>query len=147
MSLLSNAKARFEYDVKEKYVAGVVLTGQEVKSVRGKHGSLSGSFVRILGNEAWLVNAQIPLYAYATDEDYDPKRMRKLLLHKGELLNLQQLSQHKGLTLVPLSLFLEGNRIKLEFGVGKGRKAHDKRAVIKKREMDREMAAVLKRQR
>lgn len=145
MSLITNAKARFEYDIKDTYVAGVVLTGQEVKSVRGSHGSLSGSFVRILGNEAWLVNAQIPLYRFATDPEYDPKRMRKLLLHKKEVLALQNQSQQKGLTLVPLSVFLEGNRIKVEFGVGRGRKSHDKRAVIKKREMNREDARLLKR--
>lgn len=145
MSLITNAKARYEYDVKDTYIAGIVLTGQEVKSVRGSHGSLSGSFVRILGSEAWLVNAQIPLYKFATDPDYDPKRMRKLLLHKKEVLTLQNQSQQKGLALVPLSIFLEANRIKLEFGVGRGRKSHDKRAVIKKREMDREDARLLKR--
>jgi len=144
VSLITNPKARFEYDIKEKYVAGIVLTGQEVKSLRGNHGSLAGSFVRLLGLEAWLVNAQIPLYAFATAPDYDPKRMRKLLLHKKEVLALQNQSQQKGLTLVPLSIFLDSNRIKLEFGVGRGRKDHDKRAVIKKREMDREDARLMK---
>lgn len=147
MTLVENSKARFEYEIKEKIVAGVVLTGQEVKSLRGSHGSLSGAFVRILGGEAWLVNAQIPMYAFATEPDYDPKRMRKLLLHKKELLTLQTSSQQKGLTLVPLSIFLEGNRIKLEFGVGRGRKAHDKRQVIRKREMNREDARLMKRSR
>lgn len=144
MVLINNPKARFEYDIKEKYVAGVVLTGQEVKSLRGSHGSLAGSFVRILGNEAWLVNAQIPLYKFAKELDYDPKRMRKLLLHKKEVLALQNQSQQKGLSLVPLAVVLESNRIKLEFGIGRGRKAHDKRAVIKKREMDREDAKLMK---
>lgn len=144
MVLLQHAKARFEYEILETYQAGMVLTGQEVKSLRGKHGSLHGSFVRIIGHEAWLINAQIPLYKFAQDEDYDPSRMRKLLLHSRELLKLEQVAHHKGRTLVPLAIIVDHNHIKLEIGVGKGRQAHDKRAVIKKRDEARQLAKVKK---
>lgn len=144
MLLLKNSKAMFEYEIQEKYSAGIVLRGHEVKSLRGKHGSLAGTFVRIIGLEAWLINAQIPLYKFATVADYDPRRMRKLLLHKREILKLQQVTQQKGKALIPLAIVVEKNNIKLEFGVGKGRQARDKRAVIKKREMDRQLAAAMK---
>lgn len=142
MLLLKNSKANFDYQIEEKFTAGIVLTGHEVKSLRGKHGSLAGTFVKIIGHEAWLVNAQIPLYKFAKDPDYDPRRMRKLLLHKREVVKLEYTSTQKGKSLIPLALILEKNIIKLEFGVGRGRQSRDKRAVIKKREMDREMSAL-----
>jgi SsrA-binding protein len=123
----------------------VVLTGGEVKSLRGKHGSLSGSFVKILGNEAWLVNAQISPYPYADNTDYDPKRSRKLLLKRQEILKLQTDAQQKGRVLVPLRIEAVGPFIKVVVGIGRGRSTVDKRKVIQKREQDRELQRMLRR--
>lgn len=145
MTLLEHKKARFEYEISDQLIAGVVLTGGEVKSLRGKHGSLSGSFVKILGNEAWLVNAQISPYPYADNTDYDPKRSRKLLLKRQEILKLQTDAQQKGRVLVPLRIEAVGPFIKVVVGIGRGRSTVDKRKVIQKREQDRELQRMLRR--
>lgn len=138
--LLKNKRANFEYEILRTYEAGVLLSGAEVKSLRNKSGSFVGSFVKLLGGEAFLLNAQITPYSFADNKDYDPKRTRKLLLNKSELAALEEITSQKGKTLVPLAFILKGNHIKLEFGVGRGKKAHDKRADIKKRDLDRELA-------
>lgn len=147
MVLIENARARFEYEIEDTLVAGVVLSGGEVKSLRGKHGSLSGSFVKIIGGEAWLVNAQISPYPYADNTNYDPKRSRKLLLKRGEILKLQTDGQQKGRTLVPLRIEALGRMLKVVIGIGRGRSKTDKRAVIRKREQDRELASLMKQRR
>lgn len=144
MLLIKNPKAHFEYEFSRKIEAGMVLLGHEVKSLRLKRGSLQGAFVKIIAGEAWLLNSLIPLYAFLKDENYDPHRSRKLLLHKKELLDLTQLSQQKGIALIPISILLINNRIKLEIGVGKGKKLHDKRQTIKKRDLDRQMQKLKK---
>ncbi len=140
MVLLENRKARFEYEVIDTYHAGIVLSGAEVKSLRGQHGSLNGSFVKVLSGELFLLNAQISPYPYADNRDYDPKRTRKLLLKKHEIATLQTISQQKGLTLVPLKVISAGRMIKLEFGVARGRKTHEKRAKLRERDLAREAA-------
>lgn len=140
MSLIVNRKARFEYEIVNTFTAGLVLTGPEVKSLRGGHGSLTGSFVKIVGDEAYLLNAQISPYAYADNKEYDPKRTRKLLLKRHELTQLQTISQQKGMTLVPLHVFVAGRMLKLEFGVGRGKKTHEKRAQLRERDLAREAA-------
>ena len=145
MTLLEHKKARFEYEISDTLIAGVVLTGGEVKSLRGKHGSLSGSFVKILGNEAWLVNAQISPYPYADTTDYDPKRSRKLLLKRQEILKLQTDAQQKGRVLVPLRIEAVGPFIKVVVGIGRGRSTVDKRKVIQKREQDRDLQRMMRR--
>jgi len=141
--LVKNKKAQFEFDIKKTVTAGIVLHGYEVKSVRLKHASLTGSFVKVIGDEIFLVNAQINLYPFASVENYDPKRTRKLLLHKKEIFELKESSSQKGWALVPLQIFVQGRQIKVEIGVGRGKKEFEKRAVIKerdvKRDMDREM--------
>jgi SsrA-binding protein len=144
MVLLVNKKASFEYEILEKFQAGVVLSGAEVKSVRHKSGSLSGSFVKILGDEAFLLNAQISPYKYADNREYDPKRTRKLLLKKKEIYQLLESSAQKGRTLVPLSFEAVGRTIKLNFGIGRGKKVFEKRAQIKERDIARDMARELK---
>ncbi len=146
MVLLVNKKATFEYEILQKFEAGVVLSGAEVKSLRNKSGSLTGSFVKIIGEEAFLLNAQISPYKYADNRDYDPKRTRKLLLKKKEILHLLESSSQKGNALVPLTFVASGRMIKLNFGVGRGKKQFEKRAKLKERDIARDTARDLKHQ-
>ncbi len=139
MQLVVNKKAKHEFEILSEYVAGLVLSGPEVKSLRNKSGSLAGSFVKIVGGQAYLLNAQITPYKYADNSEYDSKRTRKLLLKKRELLELQEISQQKGRTLVPLSIAGLGPMIKLRFGVGRGLKQFEKREKVKKQDQEREM--------
>ena len=147
MSILAvNKRASFDYDISEKFEAGLVLRGFEVKSVKTGHISLKGSFVTVKGNELYLTNANIPLYKHAGEiKNYDPTQPRKLLLHKAEIARLIGKSRAEGLTLVPIRVYTKRDLLKLEFGVGKGRKKADKRNVIQKRETDRIINRALKR--
>jgi len=134
-----NRKFHREYQEIEKYEVGIVLNGAEVKSVREGRLKLDDSFVKILGSEAYLVNAQIPLYEYARIPGYDLKRTRKLLLHKGELLRLKtKIASGGSLTLAPLSCYNKGGLIKLEIALVKGRKDIEKRKLEKKRDIERQ---------
>jgi SsrA-binding protein len=144
MILLINKKARFEYEILRQYQAGVVLSGAEAKSLRLKSGSLSGTFVKILGDQAYLLNSQITPYKYADNRDYDPKRTRKLLLHKKELIQLQEAMAQKGQTLVPLSFELVGRHIKLNVGIGRGKKQYERRAELRKKAVERDIAREVK---
>ncbi len=144
MLLVENKKARHDYQIEEKLLAGIVLTGPEVKSVRLKQASLKGSFVRLIKGEAWLVDAQISPYKFANNSEYDPKRMRKLLLTKKELGKLAGLKEQSGRTIVPLAFKLVNNRIKLEIGIGRGLKKHEKREKLKKRADRRQAQKLLK---
>ncbi|MGD9129624.1 MAG: SsrA-binding protein SmpB [Candidatus Woesebacteria bacterium] len=144
MPLVINKRAKFDYQISKTYHAGIVLTGPEVKSLRNKHASLRGSFIKILDGEAFLINAQINPYKFADNTDYDPKRSRKLLLKKKEIQQLIGLSDQKGWTIVPLSFELKRNVIKLNFGVGKGKKEYEKREKIKKRDIKRQIAKQMK---
>jgi SsrA-binding protein len=145
MVLLAHARARFDYEIEKSLTAGLVLNGGEVKSLRGKHGSLTGSFVRVMGNEAWLVNAQISAYPFADNRDYDPRRSRKLLLKKKEILSLQSATQQLGRVIIPLRIEAVGPYLKLIIGIGRSRTKGDKRALIKKRELDRELSSYRRR--
>jgi SsrA-binding protein len=136
---LFNKKATYEYTVTERFEAGVQLTGAEVKSVKGGHAQLEGSFVRIIGSEAYLVNAQIFPYIYARPEGYDPKRTRKLLLHKAELIRLKSKTEGANLTLVPLSWYTKGPLVKLEVGLARGKKQYEKREVKRREDQRREL--------
>jgi SsrA-binding protein len=146
MSILAyNKRANFDYDISDKYEAGIVLRGYEVKSVKTGHISLKGSFVTVKQNELFLTNANIPLYKHAgAVANYDPTKPRKLLLRKKEIAHLIGKSRTEGLTLVPIRVYTKRGLLKLEFGIGKGRKKHDKRQVIQKREVDRKIARALK---
>ncbi|MEK7567474.1 MAG: SsrA-binding protein SmpB [Patescibacteria group bacterium] len=147
MSLIFNRKATFKYEVQEKIEAGIELFGFEVKSIRGKHGSLDGSYVSVRGNEVFLIGAHIPPYQVNnTPREYDSYRARKLLLKKEEIKELIGKEKVKGLTIVPISMYNKGHKIKVEIAVMRGKKQHDKRASIKKREMDREIRRTLKNQ-
>lgn len=139
-----NRRANYDYQLLEKFEAGIGLTGAEVKSVKAGHMKLEEAFVQIRDNEAWLVNAHIHPYAFADNRDYDPTRRRKLLLHKNELLKIaQQVAQH-GLTIVPIACYNKYNRIKLEIALAKGKKKYDKREAIKRRDLQRELESQLK---
>jgi SsrA-binding protein len=140
-----NKRAHFDYDILEKYEAGLALLGHEVKSVKTKHASLKESFVTIRKNELYLTNAHIPPYVHAGKiENYEPTRPRKLLVKKNEIKHLIGASRTRGLTLVPIRLYTKRRIIKLEFGLGKGKKQFDKREKIRKREDERGMRRILK---
>lgn len=146
MKVLSdNKRAYYNYEILDKYEAGIVLTGHEVKSIKTGKISLKGSYVVLKGEEAYLVGATVsPYQPKNTPENYDPERSRKLLLKKSEIKELLGKSQQKGLTLIPLKIYTKYAKIKLEFGIGKGKRKTDKRENIKKRETDREIRRALK---
>ncbi len=140
-----NRKARFNYEILETVEAGIVLSGQEVKSVRAGRASLEGSFASIRGGELFLLSSSIPPYqASNLKKEYDPLRARKLLVSKKEIAKLVGMEKTRGLTLVPLSMYNRKNRIKVEVAIARGKKTHDKREVTKKRETDREIRRTLK---
>src|SRR3989344_1147876 len=134
-----NKKALHEYTILERFEAGIHLLGSEVKSLKGGHASLEGAFVRVIGSEAYLVNAQIFPYIYARPEGYDPKRTRKLLLHKKELTSLKSKLDGANLTLVPLSWYTKGSLVKLEVGLARGKKQYEKREAKKREDQKREL--------
>ncbi len=134
---IDNKRAFFDYEILEKIEAGINLFGAEVKAIRLGHADLSGSFVRIIGSEAYLVNAKIFPYKYAAPEGYDERRTRKLLLHKSEIIGLKSRIEGANLALVPLSMYTTKSFIKVQVGLGRGKKEYDKRAKIKKRDIQR----------
>ena len=141
MSFVHNKKAHFDYEFLQKFEAGIELLGHEVKSVKNSHGSLDGARILVRGGEAFLVGATIPLYqpnnavsAYQTD------RTRKLLLTKKEIAEIAQAEGQKGLTVIPLSLYAKGKKVKIEIAIVRGKKKYDKREVIKKRDTERDIA-------
>ena len=136
----TNRKARFEYFLLETYEAGIQLKGSEIKSIRAGQVSLAESYVNIDGEEAWLINAHIAPYEEANRFNHDPRRERKLLLHKKEIYKLWDQVRQKGVTIVPTKLYLKDGRAKLEIATAKGKKQHDKRQEIQKRDMEREMS-------
>lgn len=135
-----NRKVRFNYEILEKYEAGIELLGVEVKSVRRGQMSIEGAFVVVRGEEAFLLNANIPPYQpLNTPKEYDPLRNRKILLTKKEITQLADSEKNKSLTIVPISVYNKGKKIKVEIALVKGKKKIDKRETIKKRETDREI--------
>jgi SsrA-binding protein len=141
----TNKKARFNYEIIEKIEAGISLKGTEVKSVRNKNVSIAESYAHIKDNEVFLHNLHISPYEQGNRENHDPIRVRKLLLHKQEIKKLVSKIQLKGLSLVPLSIYLKKGKIKIELAVGRGKRLVDKRESLKKRAVDREIARVVKR--
>jgi SsrA-binding protein len=143
--LAYNKRANFDYVILEIYEAGLVLLGHEVKSIKTGHISLKESFVTIHNNELYLTNAHIPPYQRAGKlENYDPTRARKLLVRKAEIKSLIGKTREKGLTLVPIRIYTKRRYLKLEFGLGKGKKEYDKREKIRKREDERGIRQILK---
>lgn len=139
-----NRKARHEYYIEETCEAGLVLSGTEVKSARAGRVSLAEAFARIEGGEAWLFGMNIAPYEHGNRYNLPPNRKRKLLLHKRELASLIGKTQQQGLTLVPLQLYFKRGYAKLELGVARGKKLHDKREAIAQREAQREIARTLR---
>jgi SsrA-binding protein len=135
-----NRRARHDYAIEETLEAGLVLTGTEIKSVRAHKVNIAEAYVRIERGEAWLIGAHIAEYAQGNRYNHAPTRTRKLLLHRDQIAELIGLQSAKGLTLVPLRLYLRRGRAKLEVGVARGKKAHDKRRTIAERDMRRELA-------
>ena len=140
-----NKKARFEYEILETYEAGIVLTGSEIKSVKQGGIGLNEAYVRPSGTELVLISAHIREYSFSKHENIDPDRPRKLLLHKSEIDKLRSRVEQKGLTIVPLSIYLKRGRAKLEIALARGKASPDKRSSIKDREAKRELARFIKK--
>lgn len=142
--MLVNKRARRDYEISETVTAGVVLMGQEVKSLREGRGSLRDAHARFVSGELFLLNADIPRYSHSSDEKYDPKKMRKLLLNAREILRLQKKMEGKNLTLVPLKMYFKGRWVKVELGLGRGKKEYEKKEAKKRKDLDREAERVLR---
>ncbi len=145
--VIQNKKALFDYEILYTVEAGVVLTGDEVKSLRANRGSLNGSFATVKGTELFLLNCNIPLYSHAYQKDEDTAvRTRKLLLNRGELNKLIGEVSKKGMTILPLKIYFNSKGlVKVELGVGRHRKAHDKKELLKERDVARETRRELKK--
>ncbi len=143
-NVATNRRAFFEYHVEEKLEAGVALTGTEVKSLREGKASLADGSVDVAGGEAWLWNVHIAPYAAGSWNNPDPKRKRKLLLHRREIERLAARIQRSGATCVPLSVYFKGARVKVQIALVTGKKLRDKRETIRRREADREARAAMK---
>ncbi len=139
-----NRRASYDYELQETFEAGINLLGAEVKAVRLGQADLTGSFVRIIGSEAYLVNAKIFPYEYARPESYDQNRTRKLLLHKKELIALKSKIEGSSLTIVPVALYTKRNLVKLELAMAKSKRKFDKKQTLKKKDIDRELEEALK---
>ncbi|RKY39171.1 MAG: SsrA-binding protein [Candidatus Omnitrophota bacterium] len=137
--IAQNRRAKFDYTILESLEAGIQLKGNEVKSLREGKVSLRDSFARVENEEVFLYNLYIAPFSHNSDSNYDPLRLRKLLVHKKEIERLSAKVKEKGITLIPLSLYFKRGLVKVELGVCKGRRVYDKREKIKKREMEREM--------
>src|SRR3989338_1767276 len=144
-ALLENKKAYFNYEVLEKYEAGLELLGLEVKSLKNKHGNIAGARILIRGNEAFVVGMDIsPYQPNNTPRDYERERTRKILLHKKEIAHLTGRAEERGLTIIPLKVYTAHGRIKIEIAVVRGKKKFEKREKIKKRDIEREIGRSLK---
>lgn len=145
MERIENKKAWLEYEILKIYQAGLVLSGGEVKAIRAGKASLAGSYVKVYGNEAWLVNAHIaPYQEKNTPQEYDETRSRKLLLNAAEIKELVGKTKEKGLSLIPLQIFDKNGILKIDIALAKGRKKHDKRHIIQERETKRRLKRYLK---
>lgn len=134
---ITNRRAFYDYEILEKLEAGINLLGAEVKAIRLGNADLAGSHVRIMGSEAYLVNAKIFPYEYGRPEGYEENRTRKLLLHKREIIALKSRIEGAKLTLIPLSLYTTRTLIKVEIALARGKKAYQKKEAIKKKDLDR----------
>jgi SsrA-binding protein len=142
-----NRRARFDYRIEDTYEAGLVLTGTEVKSLRAGRASLTDGFAQISDGEVWLHNVHIPQYTEGTWTNHEPRRTRKLLLHRKEIEKLSSRTAEQGLTLVPLSLYFNEGKAKVELGLGRGKRTYDKRHDLASRDAAREMDRALRRRR
>lgn len=140
-----NRRARYDYAIDTVYEAGIALTGTEVKSLRSGQGSIVESYAEVRDEQIWLINSNIPEYSHGNRENHEPKRPRKLLLHRREVDRLQGAVERKGMTLVPLSVYFNGRgRAKVELALAKGKNVADKRATIKERDWKREQSRIMR---
>ena len=144
-TICKNRRARFNYTIEETLEAGIVLVGSEVKSLREGRANLVDSYARITDGEVFLMKVHIAPYEQANRENHDPVRPRKLLLHRREIHRLSGRLHERGRTLIPLELYFERGRVKVELAVARGKKRHDKREAIAKRESDRQLSRITKR--
>lgn len=145
-TITDNRKARFRYEILETFEAGLVLVGTEVKSIRAGKVNMGDGFGQIRNGEAWLHNVHIsPYQATGAYFNHEPRRVRKLLLHKKEITKLIGKLEEKGLTLVPLKMYFKRGIVKVSLGIGKGKKLHDKRETVKKRQDQRDMQRAMKK--
>jgi SsrA-binding protein len=143
-SVASNRKARFDYEIIEALEAGIALTGTEIKSIRAGGAHIREAYARPQNGEMWLYGAHIAPYESGSYLNHEPTRPRRLLMHRRQIAEWSSAMSEKGLTIVPLSLYLKDGMAKVELGLGKGRKQYDKRQAIAKRESDREMQRALR---
>lgn len=143
--IATNRRARIDYDIVDDFEAGLVLTGSEIKSLRAGKANLKDSFGHVRNGEVWLVGAYIAPYSFAREGGHDPERCRKLLLHRHEIDRITGALAEKGLTLVPMRLYLRDGKAKVQIGLGRGKRTVDKRADIRKREHEREMERARRR--
>ena len=139
-----NRRARHDYAVEETLEAGIVLTGTEIKSIRAGRANLAEAYARIEHREAWLIGAHIAPYEQGNRNNHEPTRTRKLLLHRDQIAELAGRTQAKGFTLIPLKLYISGGLAKVELGLGRGKKAYDKRRAIAERDARRELERTTK---
>lgn len=142
--IAKNRKARFEYFLQESFEAGISLQGSEIKSIRANQVSISEAYIQVEEGEAWLVNAHIAPYEAASYLNHDPKRKRRLLLHKKEINKMWDAVRQKGVTIVPVKIYLSHGLAKIEIAIGKGKKLYDKRESIARRDQEREAARSMK---
>lgn len=136
---INNKKASFNYELLESFEAGIVLTGSEVKSLRDGRGNISDAFVKKINNEFWIVNMEIPKYRYNGSQFYDPNRSRKLLLNRGEMNKLDSKMKQGNLTLIPVSVYFRGNRVKVQVSLARGKKRFEKKITERERDLKMEL--------
>lgn len=142
--IATNRKAFHDYHIDQEYEAGLALTGTEIKSVRAGQVNLRDSYVQVRNGEAWLINTHIAPYDHASRENHDPRRERRLLLHKKEIFRLAGKVQEKGFTIIPLRIYLKGNKAKVEIALARGKKQYDKREAIAERDSQRQVERELR---
>jgi len=140
-----NKRARYDYELGERFEAGLVLTGTEVKSLRLGKANLTDAYAKVIDGEVWLVNAHISPYPFAHYDNHDPERRRKLLLHAKEIKKIYGKTQEKGQAIIPLAVYFKKGRAKVELALARGKRAYDKRQTLKQKEADREMARDIRR--
>ncbi len=138
-TIVKNRKARYEYEIVDSIEAGLVLRGSEVKSLRAGKVNISDSYARILKGEVWIIDMHVASYKEASDQNHDPRRERKLLLHQSEIKKLARRVIEKGFTLIPLKLYFKNNIAKLELGIARGKRKYDKKVAIAQKDAKREM--------
>ncbi|MFN3509985.1 MAG: SsrA-binding protein SmpB [Tsuneonella troitsensis] len=144
-TVAENRRARFDYFIEDKFEAGLMLTGTEVKALRAGEATIAESYAEVRGGEVWLVNANVPEFSHGNRNNHEPKRPRKLLLNEREIAKMTGAVERKGMTLVPLSIYFNGRgRAKVELALAKGKQAQDKRATMKDRDWKRDKARLLR---